>query len=117
MTVIIGVDPHQASHTAVATGADEGELGMVSVRATRQAGAAAAVVGAAVRAANLGDRIRWRPASLTDDAPRNVADQDGRTRPMSGISWHTTVNNHPAQDTNFSSVRVSILPVRRMGYD
>jgi len=27
MTVIIGVDPHKASHTAVAIGHDEGELG------------------------------------------------------------------------------------------
>jgi hypothetical protein len=27
MTVIIGGDPHKASHTAVAIGHDEGELG------------------------------------------------------------------------------------------
>jgi transposase len=36
MTVIIGVDPHKASHTAVAIGHDEGELGRTRVRATRK---------------------------------------------------------------------------------
>lgn len=36
MTVIIGVDPHKASHTAVAIGGDERELGSVKVRATRR---------------------------------------------------------------------------------
>jgi transposase len=35
MTVIIGVDPHKASHTAVAIGDDEDELATVRVRATR----------------------------------------------------------------------------------
>ena len=36
MKVIIGVDPHKASHTAVAINVDEAELGTVKVRATRQ---------------------------------------------------------------------------------
>lgn len=36
MTVIIGVDPHKASHTAVAIGSDESELANIRVRATRQ---------------------------------------------------------------------------------
>ena len=36
MTVIIGVDPHKASHTAVAIGCDEREMAKVTVRATRQ---------------------------------------------------------------------------------
>src|SRR5207245_9556016 len=36
MHVIIGVDPHKASHTAVAIGDNEGELGAVKVRATRR---------------------------------------------------------------------------------
>ena len=35
MTVIIGVDPHKATHTAVAIGCDEAELANVTVRATR----------------------------------------------------------------------------------
>ena len=36
MQVIIGVDPHKASHTAVAIGDNERELGTVKVRATRR---------------------------------------------------------------------------------
>jgi transposase len=32
--VVIGVDPHRATHTAVAIGPDEKELGRVQVRAT-----------------------------------------------------------------------------------
>ncbi len=36
MTVIIGIDPHKASHTAVAIGSDESELGSIKVRATRR---------------------------------------------------------------------------------
>ena len=36
MQVIIGVDPHKASHTAVAIGDNEGELAAVKVRATRR---------------------------------------------------------------------------------
>ena len=34
MTVIIGVDPHKASHTTVAIGHDEGQLGRTRVRPT-----------------------------------------------------------------------------------
>ena len=34
MNVIIGVDPHKASHTAVAIGKDEDEIASVKVRAT-----------------------------------------------------------------------------------
>ena len=36
MSVIIGVDPHKASHTAVAIGGDEREVAKITVRATRQ---------------------------------------------------------------------------------
>lgn len=36
MTVIIGIDPHKASHTAVAIGGDENELGSIKVRSTRR---------------------------------------------------------------------------------
>src|ERR1022692_4039593 len=36
MTVIIGIDPHKASHTAVAIGCDEQQLGQIKVRATCQ---------------------------------------------------------------------------------
>src|ERR1035437_5677526 len=36
MTIVIGIDPHKATHTAVAIGSDESELATVTVRATRQ---------------------------------------------------------------------------------
>jgi len=36
MSVIIGVDPHKASHKAVAIGGDEREVAKVTVRATCQ---------------------------------------------------------------------------------
>lgn len=36
MTVIIGIDPHKASHTAVAIGCDERELANIKVRSTRR---------------------------------------------------------------------------------
>jgi len=36
MTVIIGIDPHKASHTAVAIGCDEQQLAKIRVRATCQ---------------------------------------------------------------------------------
>jgi len=34
MSVIIGVDPHKASHKAVAIGGDEREVAKVTVRST-----------------------------------------------------------------------------------
>ena len=36
MTVIIGIDPHKASHTAVVIDCDEHELAKIRVRATCQ---------------------------------------------------------------------------------
>ncbi len=36
MNVIIGIDPHKATHTAVAIGCDEVELATVTIRATKQ---------------------------------------------------------------------------------
>jgi hypothetical protein len=38
MGVMIGVDPHKGSHTAVAIGADEEPLGKLRVRASRGPG-------------------------------------------------------------------------------
>jgi hypothetical protein len=35
MQVIIGIDPHKASHTAVAVSGDEDELARLNVRASR----------------------------------------------------------------------------------
>ena len=34
MNVMIGIDPHKASHTAVAIGRDEDQIASVKVRAT-----------------------------------------------------------------------------------
>ena len=48
MQVIIGVDPHKATHTAVAIDRTEGELGRARVRAPPQPGPPAVVVGRAV---------------------------------------------------------------------
>ena len=45
MTVIIGVDPHKASHTAVAISDAEEELDRKKVRVGARAGRAAGVVG------------------------------------------------------------------------
>jgi hypothetical protein len=36
MSVIIGMDPHKASHTAEAIGGDEREVAKITVRATCQ---------------------------------------------------------------------------------
>jgi transposase len=36
LSVMIGVDPHKATHTAVAIGPEEKQLGRVQVRATRR---------------------------------------------------------------------------------
>jgi transposase len=36
MNVMIGIDPHKASHTAVAIGGDEDQLSSVKVRATQR---------------------------------------------------------------------------------
>jgi transposase len=38
MKVIIGIDPHKASHTTVAIGGDEDQIAMVKVRATTRQG-------------------------------------------------------------------------------
>jgi transposase len=35
MNVTIGIDPHKATHTAVAIGCNEAELGTVTVRASK----------------------------------------------------------------------------------
>ena len=60
MTVIIGIDPHKASHTAVAIGCDEHALGQIRVRATCQTDREAVGLGRAARATDLGGRVRRR---------------------------------------------------------
>ena len=54
MTVIIGIDPHKASHTAVAISGDEQKLAEVKVRATCQQTAKAVGLGRTARRANVG---------------------------------------------------------------
>ena len=60
MAVMIGVDPHKGSHTAVALDDSEQSLGEVRVRVGRQPGRAAAGVGGRVRGADVGGRGRRR---------------------------------------------------------
>ena len=56
MQVIIGVDPHKASHTAVAVDEREDELAQMSVRATRTRSQRLLAWAAAVPDADVGDR-------------------------------------------------------------
>jgi hypothetical protein len=58
--VMIGVDPHKASHTAVVISAAEEPLGQLRVRASAVQAGAAAGVGAGVARAGLGGRRRGR---------------------------------------------------------
>lgn len=54
LKVVIGVDPHKGSHTAVAVDNHETELSRMRVRASGAQAARAAGVGGAVRQAHLG---------------------------------------------------------------
>ena len=67
--VMIGVDPHKGSHTAVAISAAEEPLGELRVRASLPGGAAAGV-GGGVAAADLGGRGRRRAGSPAGPAAR-----------------------------------------------
>lgn len=60
MTVIIGVDPHKQSHTAVAICGDEREVAKVTVRATRQQTTKLLDWAEAVRDASVGHRVGRR---------------------------------------------------------
>ena len=60
MTVMIGVDPHKRSHTAVAIDRDDVELAAIEVRGVARAGRAAAGVGGPVRGADVGGGGRRR---------------------------------------------------------
>ena len=71
MSVIIGVDPHKASHTAVAIGGDEREMAKVTVRATCQQTPKLLGMGRALRRAHLGHRVRrWSRLSAGPTARR-----------------------------------------------
>ena len=57
MTVIIGVDPHKQSHTAVAICGDEHKVAKVTVRGDLRADDQAPRLGRAVREADMGHRV------------------------------------------------------------
>jgi hypothetical protein len=63
MSVMIGVDPHKGSHTAVGIDMAEQPLGELKVRAILEAGRPPTRVGSAVRGEVLGHR-RCRRAGL-----------------------------------------------------
>ena len=60
MNVVIGIDPHKASHTAVAIDEAEDEISSVKVRATRRQVEQLVALGRALREAHLGDRVGRR---------------------------------------------------------
>ena len=75
MAVMIGVDPHKRSHTAVAIDGDEVELAAIEVRASVRQVDGAAGVGGRVRGADVGGRgCRWGRLSA-----RAAARRGGRT--------------------------------------
>ena len=60
MTVIIGIDPHKATHTAVAIGCDEASSADITVRATWQQTDRLFDLGRTLQEADLGHRVRRR---------------------------------------------------------
>ena len=76
MTVIIGVDPHKQSHTAVAICGEEREVAKVTVRATRQQTAKLLAWAEPFRGANLGHRVCRRSGLPVGPAARRC----GRAR-------------------------------------
>jgi len=90
--VMIGVDPHKGSHTAVAAGADERPLGEVRVRSLGRSGEAAAAVGDGLARAGLSGGRRRRagaPAGLATAGRRRAgagrAAQAGRAGTAAGL--------------------------------
>ena len=60
MAVMIGIDPHKGSHTAVALDEHEQPLGELRVRSAANQVERLLGVGGTVRGADVGDRGRWR---------------------------------------------------------
>ena len=78
MTVIIGVDPHKASHTAVAIGDDERELGRKKVRCGSARSCAQLLAWAEpFEQADVGDRVRGRARLFAGPTARRRG-RDGR---------------------------------------
>ena len=71
MAVMIGVDPHKRSHTAVAIDGDEVELDAIEVRASAVRSSELLAWAAALRRAGVGGRGRgWRRLSAGAAARR-----------------------------------------------
>ena len=70
MNVIIGIDPHKATHTAVAFGCDEAGLASVTVRVTKQQSGGLVEMGQALQEAHLGHRVRRRSRLTVGPAAR-----------------------------------------------
>ena len=68
--VMIGVDPHKGSHTAVVISPAEEPLGELRVRASAAQAGAAAGVGGGLAGADLGGRGRRRPGASAGPAAR-----------------------------------------------
>ena len=58
MTIMIGIDPHKATHTAVAIDSDERVLDEFTLRASKAQTARLRVVGGSVRRPGVGGRVR-----------------------------------------------------------
>lgn len=76
--VVIGIDPHNASHTAVAVDERELLVGDVRVRATAAQGERLLAWAGMVATAHLGDRERGRFGVLAGSAAGGVWRADGR---------------------------------------
>ena len=89
MNVMIGIDPHKASHTAIAIGRDEDEVASVKVRATSRQVDELLCWADARREAHLGHRVSRRdglPAGAAAGGPRRR-----RPRCASHVASHVRV--------------------------
>ena len=76
--VLIGIDPHKGSHTAVAIDRDETKLGELRAAFIEAAVRAAPRLGRRVPGTSVGDRVRRRPRLFgSDAAPTKVVDVGG----------------------------------------
>ena len=78
MTVMIGIDPHKATHTAVAIDGREVELGRLKVRASKRQIAQLLAWADGVRGADVGDRVRRRARLSARAAARRRGRDGGR---------------------------------------
>ena len=86
MNVVIGIDPHKASHTAVAIDEAEDELSSVKVRRHSAPGRRTDRLGRAFREAHLGHRVRRRVGLSAGPAARGPRRDCGRCAGHFGLS-------------------------------